>query len=296
MFDFEQKDQVTLMSLDWDRIRYFIAVADHGSVSRAAQALEVSHATILRATERLEADLQIRLFDRARSGYRLTEDGIAILPYARGMATEAAKLQLQARARDSLPSGELNLALPDQTLFNAMTLLRDFSREHPNIALNIKRAEVRRTDDFLTQGVDLLLMVTDDAPDDFVGRRLCHIDFGVYSAPADATTEHDRGWVRWSSSGGFGAGAMDDMQLQMQRLAGFATHKVLDAGSHDNAVAAIRAGLGSGLVARQAASELTPIKVSGRMPAIGLWCLTHPDFRATARVSALMRFMADALA
>lgn len=283
------------MSLNWDHIRYFIAVADQGSVSRAAQSLEVSHATVLRAIERLEASLQIRLFDHVRSGYRVTEDGLALLPHARDMSTQAHQLQIQARARDSVPSGELNLALPDLSLFDCMSLLHDFSREHPNIAINIKSAHIGHTDDFLEQGVDVLLLICNDAPEDFVGRQLCRIGFAVYGGPAGEQAREMSKWVKWTLPGGFGTAAMDDLQGQLQRLAGTGALKTLDAGSHDNAVAAVRAGLGIGLLAREAAADLVPIAVTGRIPEWGLWCLTHPDFRHTARVSALMRFLADKL-
>lgn len=283
------------MSLNWDHIRYFIAVTDQGSVSRAAQTLDVSHATVLRAIERLERSLQLRLFDHVRSGYRVTEDGLALLQHARAMAAEAQRLQVQARARDSVPSGELNLALPDQSLFPCMVLLHEFGREHPNITINFKSARIRHMDDFLQQGVDLLLLVSNDAPDDFVGRQLCRIGFGVYAGAGSASTDEDQKWVKWTLPGDFGTAAMDALQAQLQRLVGAGLDKVIDAGSHDNAVAAIRAGLGVGLVAQGAASNLVPMSISGRIPDWGLWCLTHPDFRHTARVSALMRHLADAL-
>lgn len=282
------------MPLNWDHIRYFTAVADHGSVSRAAQSLDVSHATILRAVERLEGELQLRLFDRARTGYRITEDGLAILEHARAMGNEAQQLQLRARARDSMPSGELNLALPDQSLFDCMPLLRKFTSDYPNITVNLTHAEIRRTDDFIDQGVDLLLLICNDAPEDFVGRRLCRIGFGVYAAAAGVDSSNENCWVRWSLPGYFGTAGMEEQQVQLERLAGTGTR--LDAGSHDTAVSAIRAGLGIGLLAGAAATGLEPVAISGRLPEPGLWCLTHPDFRHTARVSALMRFLAEALA
>lgn len=283
------------MGLNWDHVRYLIAVADQGSVSRAAQSLDVSHATVLRAIERLEGELQLRLFDHARSGYRLTEDGLAILQHARAMAAEAQQLQLQARARDSVPSGELNIAMPDPSLVDCMGLLNDFSRDHPNITINCKSARIRHMNDFLEQGVDVLLLISNDAPEDFVGRQLCRIGFGVYAA-ADAGPSADGvKWVKWTLPGSFGEAAMNELQAQLQRLLGASAQQMIDAGSHDRAVAAIRAGLGAGLLARAAARDLVPIPVTGRIPEFGFWCLTHPDFRHTARVSALMRHLAEVL-
>ncbi len=89
---------------------------------------------------------------------------------------------------------------------------------------------------------------------------------------------------------------MTDLQAQMQRLIGAPIRQVLDAGDHDNAVRAIQAGLGVGLIAHAGiTTDLVQIPVSGNIPEWGLWCLTHPDFRHAARVNALMRFLADAM-
>ena len=54
--------------LDWDHLRYFVAVVKAGTVIGAARHLGVSHATVLRNVSRLEAFLGIRLFDRVQSG------------------------------------------------------------------------------------------------------------------------------------------------------------------------------------------------------------------------------------
>lgn len=283
--------------LNWDHIRYFIAVADHGSVSRAAGFLGVSHATILRAIGRLEEALQVRLFDHARTGYKLTDDGIAMLRHARGMEGEVHQLQIQARARDAIPAGDLNLAVPDQTLFDYMPLLRQFASDHPNISVNLKQVDVLEPDDFLKQEVDVLLLITNDAPESMVGRQLRKLRFGVY-AHRDYITPDDgaAGWIRWTLPGGSATASMDQQQNHVQRLFGSRVRQVLDAANHDRAVGAIRAGMGMGLIAENSVTpDMEEIPVTGKLPEWGLWSLTHPDFRHAARVNAFMRFLAEGL-
>ena len=59
----------------WDDTRTFLAVARCGTLSAAAQNLNVGIATLSRRIERLESALKLPLFVRQQSGYELTEDG-----------------------------------------------------------------------------------------------------------------------------------------------------------------------------------------------------------------------------
>ena len=61
--------------MDWDDLRFFLAVAQAGSLSGAAQQLNVNTTTVLRRVGSLEDDLGARLFERERTGYRLTPAG-----------------------------------------------------------------------------------------------------------------------------------------------------------------------------------------------------------------------------
>ena len=58
--------------MDWNDVRYFLALARRGSARAAGAALGVSHSTVVRRVDALEAQLSVRLFDRNRDGYTLT--------------------------------------------------------------------------------------------------------------------------------------------------------------------------------------------------------------------------------
>jgi Bacterial regulatory helix-turn-helix protein, lysR family len=58
--------------IDWDDIRYFLAVARGGSVRAAAKGLVVNHATVLRRIAQLEERLGALMFEKLPSGYRVT--------------------------------------------------------------------------------------------------------------------------------------------------------------------------------------------------------------------------------
>ena len=61
--------------MNWDDLRFFLAVAGAGSLSGAGQPLGVNTTTVLRRVASLEDDLGARLFERERTGYRLTAAG-----------------------------------------------------------------------------------------------------------------------------------------------------------------------------------------------------------------------------
>src|SRR2546430_16627055 len=75
--------------LDWEDVRYFVALARHGSLSATARALRVNHATVARRVAGLESLLGRALFDRRADGYVLTAAGQAVLAQA-GTMEEAA--------------------------------------------------------------------------------------------------------------------------------------------------------------------------------------------------------------
>ena len=61
--------------IDWDDVRYFLAVARGGSVRAAAERLGVNHSTVLRRIAQLEERLGANMFEKLPSGYRLTAGG-----------------------------------------------------------------------------------------------------------------------------------------------------------------------------------------------------------------------------
>lgn len=83
-------------ALDWNAIRIFASVAQHGTLSGAAAELGLSQPTVGRQIARLEASLSLRLFDHHQTGYSLTADGQDLLAFANQMCLDAARLERAA--------------------------------------------------------------------------------------------------------------------------------------------------------------------------------------------------------
>ena len=85
--------------VDWDDIRYFLAVARGGSVRAAAERLGVNHSTVLRRVAQLEERLGAHLFEKLPSGYRLTDAGEEVLEFATQMGVVEPARDARLRSR-----------------------------------------------------------------------------------------------------------------------------------------------------------------------------------------------------
>jgi DNA-binding transcriptional LysR family regulator len=123
---------------DWDLIRYFLAVARSGSTLTAATALRESQPTVARRIAALEEATGACLFDRRRTGYKLTEQGQALLVEAE--QTEAAALRFWDRAGAGTRRIAGTIRLTTFDVFANLLLgpaLQRFSRLHPDVEVEV---------------------------------------------------------------------------------------------------------------------------------------------------------------
>jgi DNA-binding transcriptional LysR family regulator len=124
--------------IDWDDVRYFLAVARGGSVRAAAERLGVNHATVLRRIAQLEAHLGTQMFEKLPSGYRLTAAGGEVLDLAEQMEASSHQLETRVFGRDQSVRGLLRVTLPPFLATHLlMPDLAEFARQQPGIELEI---------------------------------------------------------------------------------------------------------------------------------------------------------------
>ena len=121
-------------------LRYFVAVAETGSVTSGAQRVRVSQPSVSAAIARLEADLKVQLFLRHHAkGLSLTLSGDRLLVQARGLLAHARGLDQFAGAMGGAERGEVNAAcFITLAPFLLPGLLPAFSARYPEISLDIE--------------------------------------------------------------------------------------------------------------------------------------------------------------
>jgi LysR family hydrogen peroxide-inducible transcriptional activator len=120
------------------QLRYFVAVAEEKSFSRAAEKVRVAQPSLSQQIQKLESELGQPLFDRLARRVILTEAGTGFLPYAQRILNELSSAQRYVSDRNETPKGKVNVGiLPTIAPFIAEKLLVRSATKCPAVQLNI---------------------------------------------------------------------------------------------------------------------------------------------------------------
>ncbi|MEA1676806.1 LysR family transcriptional regulator [Nitrospirillum sp. BR 11163] len=163
---------------DWEDVRVFIALARHGSLSAAARALSVNHATVARRVAALEQALGERLVERRPDGYALSQAGQRALIAATDMETAAATL-----GRGDAEAGPRGLVRINTTPGLAQGFLVDRLASLParytsldvEVAANIRAVSLERRE------TDIALRLARPQDGDVIARPMVAVAFGFYA-------------------------------------------------------------------------------------------------------------------
>ncbi|MGW8375636.1 transcriptional regulator CynR [Streptomyces sp. ODS28] len=145
------------MAPELRHLRYLLAVAEHGTFTRAADALLISQPTLSQQIRQLEKSLGAPLLDRTGRGVRLTDAGSAYAHYARRALRELAAADRAVLDVADLSRGHLRLAMtPTFTAYLIGPLAQEFHTRHPGITLQVREMAQDRIEAALqTDDLDL---------------------------------------------------------------------------------------------------------------------------------------------
>lgn len=284
--------------MDWNDVRYFLALARLGSIRTAGASLGVSHSTVARRVEALEVQLAARLFDRNRDGYTLTEAGRQMVPGAERVEHEMAALERRLAGQDERLAGPVRLTCCDEYVSAMMVQeLAVFCVAYPDIELGIKTDS--RSFDLSKREADIAvrtLGVEQSPPEHLIGRKLVPIYCANYVAIEHAhrvDPEREGSCPRWVAFEGRKYAEAMIAQTSYPHVPAWGAMSSLGL-----LVQATREGLGVAML---------PCYVGDRDPALrrlakpdvrhvaDLWLLCHPDLRDNARFLAARECVSQAL-
>jgi DNA-binding transcriptional LysR family regulator len=196
------------------------------------------------------------------------------------MANEAAALGRKAKGQGAIPAGELGISIPDPSIVDLLPLVAAFRSAYPNVDVNLRSTPAHLPGEMLDRDVRLIFLLTNSPPEDLVGRKLGNLRFVVCR-----NTDAVDCWIDWAGS----PGDILDKEAFVQVQLSVDARQIMTVQSHSHAICAVRAGIGAALLAERAASD-GGLHVAGRGPEVGLWMLTHPEFRSDGRVRAMMAY------
>jgi DNA-binding transcriptional LysR family regulator len=162
--------------------RIFVTVVEQGSLTQAADALDMSTAMVSRYLAALETWLNARLLHRTTRRISLTDAGESALSSCRQLLDMADDMQSLAGAAGREPSGRLRVASsPSFAESQLAAALVDFQHRHPKVALSLITAE--RSVDLAAERVDLAVRITNTLEPTLISRRIATCRSVLCAAP-----------------------------------------------------------------------------------------------------------------
>jgi len=285
--------------MDWNDLRYFLAVARGGSTLAAGRELRVSQTTVARRVAALEQALGFPLFERRQAGYALPPAGEALVSRAEEVEASATGFADAAAAHSRDVSGTGCITSEEIYMSGLVSpLLRELREEFPDILIELDTsADVR---DLGKGEADIALRSSSmHQPVGLVGRRIGVDDWTLYCSRDYATRNgvphsvedlHHHAIV-----GGGGGNLWRHYQAWLQEL-GLEDQVTMHHASSTGLLSAVRSGVGIAVLPCVVADSdpdlircIPPRKEHGRV----LWLLTHERLRHTPRVRAVIDFLYD---
>ena len=168
-------------NLDWSALRDFLAVAETGSLSRAAKKLLLRQPTLSRRIAGLEGQLKAQLFQRTPRGLVLTEAGDAVLAGARRVEQEALAIERQAEASQAALTGSVRISLTEG--LGALWLpkkLAAFHLAYP--ALRIEMLVDNRAVNLVRREADIAVRMFRPEQPDLIAKKAGSLRIGLYGS------------------------------------------------------------------------------------------------------------------
>lgn len=278
---------------DWENLRHFLAVARAGTLSGAARALQVDHATVSRRLAALETELHVTLVERLPRACRLTPIGAQVHSHAQAMEASAFAVERLAQASQGPLTGRVTLSAPPVLVTHLLAgRLLDFRSQHGGIQLSVS-AQAQQVS-LSRREADVALRLVRPQEASSVVRQLGQMPFALYASQDYEALHRPEDWRFIAYDAQF-----TDMP-QQQWLLGIAGRRAVacelsDIGSH---VAAARAGVGVAGLPRflgDATPGLLRLAPEAAPFLRDIWLVVHRDLRHSKPVRAVMDFVAQAI-
>jgi DNA-binding transcriptional LysR family regulator len=170
------------MSMDWDKLRVFHAVAEAGSFTHAGESLNLSQSAVSRQISALEESLSVPLFHRHARGLILTEQGELLFRTAREVFAKLAMAESLISESKDRPKGPLKITTT--VAFGSIWLtprIREVMELYPEIqvALVVDDSEL----DLSMREADVAIRMSPPRQPDLIQRHLVSVQVHIYASP-----------------------------------------------------------------------------------------------------------------
>jgi len=276
--------------VNWDDLRYILAVSREGTLLGAARSLRVSPTTMTRRIRALEEAQGSALFLKKKHGALLNEAGERVVSVAEQVEGLLLKLDAEIGGMDQRLVGSVRVTSVEFMSRLWMSDFGEFGRRHPGVHLEL--TSTMNVLNLTQREADVAIRIGADAPPHLLGAKHAELFYAIYasrdlaeSVGADAPYGAFP-WLSWDLAF---ARSTDEV---IQRLAPGAS-VTLRVTQMNVMVEAIARGLGITILPCVIGDARPDLRRVGDYfeGGLHLWVLTHPELRGSARVTAFTRFL-----
>ncbi len=283
---------------NWDDLKFVLAIAKAGSLTKAARGLGVTHSTVSRRLGALETRMGTRLFERLPDGFTPTTAGQEAVSAAMRVEAEVFALDTRITAQDAELEGVLRITAA-QLLFQVQVadIMQQFAERHPRIKLEMITANENLS--LLRREADVAIRVTNTPDENLFGRLATSQNRAFYMSRDFARrnreimeVSHDGAALPCVTFKWWGPRVPKEIRTRYP-----GAYISLIADDMIAMMAAVKAGMGLGrLPCFLGDPDPDLIRVPGLEPSryFDIWVLTHPELKNVARIRAFLSFAADA--
>ncbi len=281
---------------NWDEIRTAFQVARIGTVSGAAEALGVHHATVIRHIDALEQRLGVKLFQRHARGYTPTEAGQDLMQVATATDDQFTQLAGRIRGQGEGVTGELVVTSLVMLSPRLSPVLARFRAQNPDVTVRFLTGDRLFRLEYGEAHVAIRAGVAPNQPDNVV-QKFVELSVHLVAAPSyirDHGLPEDESALRdhWYVGHDNDQSRAPFNQWLSEKVG--RDRVIFRTTDNRSIVDAVQAGAGIGFVSSlEMAAHPELVEVMPSLPewSAPLWLVTHVDLHRTAKVQSFLKFL-----
>lgn len=232
--------------MNFNQLKYILAVDKYRNFSRAAEACRIAQSTLSREIQRLEQEFDIVIFDRSRRPVTPTMKGMDLLEQAQKIVEEEQRFIEIAQKKTNIPKGDFRLGiLPTLAPYLLPLFINSLSKKYPELNVEILELNSREMSRrFEENRLDGAIAITPFAEEGFYESALFKEDFVLYIDPNHPLAQQDE--VSWSDV------PLDELMIheafrhyllsseEIKNIAGFTSHKLSNINYRSGSLETIR--------------------------------------------------------
>jgi DNA-binding transcriptional LysR family regulator len=283
--------------MQWDDLKYLLAVHRGKTLKAAGAGLKVDQATVGRRLQALEKELGTQLLEKTPGGYLLTSAGEVVRPIAEEIEARVLRLERKIAGRDERVEGSLKIAAPGSLADHwLIPRLPAFLKSYPQLRVELLTSA--RVLDLSRLEADCAIRFVRPSHAGLVFKKVGRLRLSLYSSASSVKKQRPTTLAGLSSLRfvALHEEAQSELEAGLRKALEAHLTPSLTCQNWSSVLQALRAGLGFGILPSYLAAAYPDLEELSVLPAAEspVWLVVHPDLARSRKLKAASHFLQEA--